>query len=185
MNEQEIWAPVALENFKCSYEVSTTGKVRSIERYRYFKDNQRVKLKSVLLKAAMSEKGYHQVILRNSPHNRTIKIHQLVALTFVPNPDSKPFVNHKDGNKLNNCVENLEWVTHSENMLHCYWVTKRMKQSNPARPINQFDAGGNVVKTWPSMQHIRRELGYTLSPIRHCLLGAQKTSRGYAWKYAD
>lgn len=181
----EIWKPVNLEHFIDSYEVSSIGNVRSVERKRRFKPNQIIIRKSVLLKQGRSEKGYPQVVLRNSPHNRSIKVHQLVALTFIENPDNKPFVNHKDGNKENNHVDNLEWVTHSENMLHCYWVTKNMHQSTKARLINQLNLEGRIIQTWPSMQHIRRELGFKLTPIRNCLLGAQKTSKGYVWKYAD
>lgn len=64
--------------------------------------------------------GYIQADLTYNREQKTNRIHRLVALTFIPNPDSKPAVNHKDGDKNNNCLENLEWVTNKENTTHAY-----------------------------------------------------------------
>lgn len=64
--------------------------------------------------------GYYQIILRKNKKEKHVRIHRLVALTFIPNPDNLPQVNHIDGNKLNNNVENLEWCTNSENTQHGY-----------------------------------------------------------------
>ncbi|MAO65071.1 MAG: hypothetical protein CL666_08725 [Balneola sp.] len=107
--EQEIWKPV--KGFEYFYEISNYGRVRS---YR---------VNNLPLKRAKKPK-----ILKGSvgPHYRGVAfgrgnyftVHTLVAKHFIPNPDNKPEVNHKDGNKLNNFYKNLEWATHQENMLH-------------------------------------------------------------------
>ena len=64
--------------------------------------------------------GYYQIVLRKNKKRKYVRIHRLVALTFIPNPDNLPQVNHKDGNKLNNNIDNLEWCTNSENTQHGY-----------------------------------------------------------------
>lgn len=94
--------------FKDDYQVSNLGKVRSF------------KCGKVTLLKSHDFGGYLCVELKNGDTEKNFKIHRLVAQAFVPNPDNKPFVNHIDGNKQNNCAENLEWVTHAENCQHAY-----------------------------------------------------------------
>lgn len=96
-----------LEEYE-NYEVSNLGRVRS---------NQ--KQKSVILKQAL-KRGYFCVALYNEKGKIQIGVHRLVAMAFIPNPENKPQVNHKDGDKSNNNANNLEWVTTSENALHAY-----------------------------------------------------------------
>lgn len=96
--------PLTLENFEGLYFISDDGKVRNHKKE---------------LKGYINNGGYHCIDLYdlNSKRHKFL-IHRLVAITFIPNPDDKPYVNHIDGNKLNNKVDNLEWVTNSENILH-------------------------------------------------------------------
>jgi len=102
LSELEIWKTI--EDFP-GYEVSTLGRVRNKESRR-------------LLKGALHHSGYWQYCLRKEGNTKTIFIHRLVAKAFIPNPHYKPQVNHIDGNKLNNKVSNLEWVTNQENHDH-------------------------------------------------------------------
>jgi hypothetical protein len=102
--------------YESSYEVSTLGNVRSIDR---ISGNRRGVIKSKLLKSYINKRGYLEVRLyKNSKHIFKI-IHRLIAKAFLPN-ENKPQVNHIDGNKLNNRVDNLQWVDNSENQLHAY-----------------------------------------------------------------
>ena len=107
MNTQEIWKPVAECNGE--YYVSSWGRVKSLK---FGKER--------ILKPGSSQ-GYLSVII--SKTNEKVKcktIHKLVALAFISNPENKPSVNHKDGNKLNNHIDNLEWNTYKENIQHAW-----------------------------------------------------------------
>lgn len=99
------WLPV--KKFEGFYSISDTGLVMS-ER------------SGKLLKPSISNVGYYRIMLSLAGATLRTHIHRLVAEAFIPNPDRKPCVNHKDANKLNNNVENLEWVTYRENTMHAY-----------------------------------------------------------------
>lgn len=100
---EEIWKPI--EELFGLYEVSNTGLIRKIKT-------------SKLMKPKLNFKGYQRIVFIIKGKRFTKRVHRLVAMAFIPNPNNLPQVNHKDGNKLNNCVNNLEWVTNEQNMKH-------------------------------------------------------------------
>ena len=104
--QQEIWKAIAECNGE--YYVSNYGQVKS---YKFGRE--------VILKH-WNVQGYLFIQLAKNNKKKSMSIHRLVAKAFIPNPYNKLTVNHKDGNKLNNCVDNLEWMTHSENMKHAW-----------------------------------------------------------------
>ena len=119
----EIWHPCS--GFETHYEVSNFGNVRSIERMVLNRlHNGLRRSPSKLLKQGKSKSGYLIVSLCVDGIKINHNVHRLVARAFIPNESNKPQVNHKDGSKHNNCVDNLEWVTVSENGLHAYRVLK-------------------------------------------------------------
>ena len=101
----ELWRDI--ENYEGLYKVSNFGRVKSFHFGR-----------EKLLKAGVSNTGYVNVSLTKNKTKKNFNVHVLVAKAFIPNPDGKREVNHIDGDKLNNCVDNLEWVTGSENTRH-------------------------------------------------------------------
>jgi hypothetical protein len=117
--EQEIenWKPII--GYEELYEVSSWGRVRSLPTYvnhHYGKRLRKSKIKTV----AIYTTGYYTTNLWKDNKLRVIKVHREMAKVFIPNPENKRTVNHKDGNKLNNHISNLEWNTHKENCQHAF-----------------------------------------------------------------
>jgi len=100
---EEVWKNLGFLGFS-NYEVSNTGKVRTIKTHLYHQGKE--------------QQQYYRIQLSQNGIVKKFMIHRLVALAFVSNPDNKPQVDHIDGNKHNNCVDNLRWVTSSENHLN-------------------------------------------------------------------
>lgn len=102
------------------YEISREGILRSKDRLVTHKNGRQFNLKSKQITYKLPKgASYYQVHLYQNGSSKLFRIHQLVALTWLPNPNNYPIVNHKDGNKLNNHADNLEWMTQSQNIRHC------------------------------------------------------------------
>lgn len=112
------WAPIS--GYEGIYEVSDDGEVRSLDRSYTGKDGRSVPYKGRLINPGIGANGYKVVSLWKNGKGKTTYVHRLVAETFIPNPERKKTVNHKDGNRTNNNVSNLEWATYAENNLHEY-----------------------------------------------------------------
>ena len=154
------------------YKVTSDGRV-----YHYYKHREPKELTY-----GESFDGYIQVRLwdRNLGKMKYWRVHRLVATTFIPNPDNLPEVNHKDGNKQNNNVENLEWCTHSENIKHAYDIG--LLQSSNVRRVKSIDKEGNE-REFESIAECGRQLGICASNINTCCQGYRKTARGYRFEY--
>lgn len=162
---QEIWKDI--KGYENLYQVSNLGRVKS---------------KRKILKAINGE--YLKVGLSKNGKQNTLYIHRLVAKTFISNFENKPQVNHKDENKHNNCVENLEWVTFKENM---NYGTKQDRESLLKTRYNvlQYDLNGNFIRKWNNLREITKNTKYKKSNIQYCCKGKQKTAYGYIWKYCQ
>lgn len=110
--------------FEDDYEISSTGTVRSKDRVRKYYNSSRGKFYTMNLRGrvrtpSITFDGYEEVhLMKGKDINYYARVHRLVAEAFIPNPENKPFINHRDGNKRNNCVDNLEWCTAQENTRH-------------------------------------------------------------------
>lgn len=167
----EQWKDVVgYENY---YEVSSLGRVRSKERILPHNINSGLyKKKPRILSLRVARRGYKIVWFCVDGVRKAYPVHRLVAIAFLPNPDNKPQVNHKDGNKLNNEVSNLEWVTAKENVDHA--VRTGLIKSGSASPMS--------VLTEPIVKEIKIKLnnGDTQQSVVNWLLDTYniKVSRG-------
>ena len=138
-----------------------------------------------------SNKGhpYKSVALSKDGKTKTFRVHRLVAKTFIPNPHNKPQVNHKDGNKLNNEVSNLEWCTSKENNHHAYKkkLSDRMFLSklnkSRARMVSCYDLDGNLIEVFKNTNEASEKTGTCQRNIVHCCNKAKyrKTANGFRW----
>ncbi len=117
---EEQWLPIT--GYEGLYEVSSNGRVKSLNRLIDYKDCNTIRVhKGKLIKRYINTHGYIQYYLRNNKKgNKHMSEHRLVAIAFIPNPEHKLYVNHKNGIKTDNRVKNLEWCTSSENNKHAY-----------------------------------------------------------------
>ena len=111
---EEIWKPI--EGYEGLYEVSNTGQVRSLDRYIKTCYEAYKLQKGKILNPGKNTNGYLQVVLHCNGKCKTINVHKLVAQAFIPNTDNLPMINHKDEDKTNNNVDNLEWCTSKYNI---------------------------------------------------------------------
>jgi hypothetical protein len=100
------------------YAATADGRIRSLDRTRRYKGSSICAVRGRWLKPATDRKGYRVVVLQKHGKGFAVRVHRAVALAWIPNPENKPCINHKDGVKANNAITNLEWCTVSENALH-------------------------------------------------------------------
>lgn len=155
-----------------NYEISSYGNVRNK------KTNRQLKPQSY------GATGYKQVSLKIIESDTFQKryIHRLVAQAFIPNSENKREVNHIDGDKLNNVLSNLEWVTSSENQI------KRHQQGNiqtSNRKVGRFDVDGNLLEEYESIISAAKAMGVKRNAIDCALRKKHKTSCGFIWEFID
>ena len=127
--------------------------------------------------------GYERVGLCANGKQRYFLVHRIVAETFLKNPDGKPFINHKDENKSNNDVSNLEWCTTAENNQYGTRLA-RISASNKKK-IKQIDCSGNVVRIWDSQTDAANALNLEIKNINACLKNRRKHCGGYEWRFVN
>lgn len=139
MSEIEVWKDI--KNFP-NYQVSNYGKIKSKERITNvgIKNIKQIKRKEKILKPLKITKGYLGIRLYNEKvKGKTFKIHRLVAETFIPNPNNYKQINHIDGNKENNCVENLEWCDRSYNIRHALEIGLKVTIKDLVNEIDRLN----------------------------------------------
>lgn len=177
----EMWKDIP--GFEGLYQVSSLGRIRRNGKFKTLRPDRR---------------GYLTVWLCKNSVQKNHKVHRLVASVFIPNPESKRTVNHIDGNKQNNRVENLEWATHSENITHANstglrTVTdaqrkaasmngkKTCDQNRPRKAV--FCIKDGIRHEFESAHAGARFVSGVASPIVACCKGKKKTYKGYEWGY--
>lgn len=170
------------------YQISNFGRIRSL----YVMRNNKKIYRIHYLKWTLNKKGYCQTRLCiDGKMTGILRAHRAVAIAFLPNPNNLPQVNHKDGNKLNNNVNNLEWCTNKENAIHSKEhklnsaLLSRGKNYN-AKPVLQYDIAGNFISEFLCMLDAAEACGLKgAKRIKDACLDWNKTSGGYKWKFKN
>lgn len=174
----EVWKKI--DGTGGMMEVSSLGRIRSL-----------LRTDKTILKYQHDSKGYQRVRVTVQREKMTFKVHREVAKAFIPNPDNKPQVNHIDGNKDNNAVDNLEWVTNQENAQHAFstglfdTVVAGAKRSNEARkrPVAGFDPQTGKRFDFESVSEAERFFGSR--HISAVLKGRRRHVNGWTFAYID
>lgn len=139
------------------------------------------------LSLVVDHTGYHIVSLI-SDEGRKVKVlvHRLVALHFIPNPEDKPQVNHKDGVKTNNCVSNLEWNTPLENTRHAILTgLKDVRQQSQWKPVQKLDLEtGEVLEEFESLASACKATGAKQPNVTKVCRGLRNSASGFGWRYS-
>lgn len=166
----EEWRDVV--GFEGLYQVSNIGNVRNIKT-----NKERAK--------QTTPEGYKFVILHDAKRGisaRTKGVHRLVAEAFIPNPDNKPCVNHKDESHDNNVVDNLEWVTYQENNLYGTRLQRAAEsERDSAKEVHRYTLDGEYIDSFRSAVEASRQLGIPFANIYRCCNGERKTANGFKW----
>ena len=193
---EEIWKDI--EGYEGLYQVSNLGRVRSLDR-KSRNRNGEILLKGKVLKCYTSSHGYPTATLSKNGIRKKIAVHILVGKAFIPNNENKPEINHIDGNKSNNVVTNLEWVTYSENLIHAWrtGLTKntekrkqralknleiiRSKPSKKRKKVYCYETN----KTYSCLDEAHKDTTVAKIDISRVARGIYKQAKGFHFKYIE
>lgn len=174
MISEEVWKDI--KDYEGFYQVSNLGNVRTKDRYISNGNGIQFK-KSKMLKPIKMKNGYLKVSLSKNGKVKQTYIHRLVAQSFLPNKNNYDCINHKDENKVNNIVSNLEWCNHTYNNRYSDIL------SRPRKKVSQYDINGNYIKTYKSVCDAQRETKIPQGEISRVARKERKQCHGYVWIY--
>lgn len=174
--EQETWKDVI--GYEGLYQVSSFGRIKSLARKQWngkvwFWAEERILVQSFC-------KDYAKINLYKNHKSYTYRVHNLVAIAFITNPNNYPCVNHKDENKRNNRADNLEHCTYKYNSN--YGTIKERRSDSSSIPIVQKTPDGETINVYKSRREAQRETGVHNVHISACVHGKQKSAGGYIWE---
>lgn len=180
MINPEIWKDI--KGYEGLYQISSRGRVRSLDR-----DIEQIsrggnpykrRMKGMLIKPGILNSGYEVVWLQKEGISEALTVHRLVAKAFIPNPNDKNDVNHLDGDKTNNELSNLEWVTRSENIKHSHRIIGRKSNGRKIKCIETGEIFNSIVEASGKTKIHRGN-------ISHVLNGRNKKAGGFTWIYLE
>jgi hypothetical protein len=188
-----------ISGYEDYYEIDINGNVYSVERFVKKWDGLR-KIERCFKKQSLCNSGYLRVNLSKNGSNKKHLVHRLVAIEFIENPFNKSYVNHKDGNKLNNNASNLEWVTKSENTIHAInvlnkkigfksikgeaWYKTKNKPNPAKKSVLMLDKENNFIKEFDSLTEAGLFLNKHPAQIMNYIQG-KRNNKQYNFKYKN
>lgn len=179
----EVWKPI--EGYEGIYEVSSLGRVRSLERTLIDNKGRRHPVPSRILKPK-NDRGYCKVFLCDLNKRKECFVHRLVAQAFLPNPNNYPVINHKDENPHNNHVDNIEWCTISYNTRYGTGMARHIEHTVfRVKAVEQLDLQGNHIAFFESISEAARATNCHKAVISKVCKGQAQTSGGYKWRFKE
>ena len=175
----ELWKDIP--GFEGLYKANVYGQIKSL-------------YTNKILKSNLCNNGYWGLTLCKNKIKKRYNVHRLVALTFIDNPNNYPIVNHIDGNKQNNNVNNLEWCTQKHNVKESFKlglskspnINKNGKLNHKSKLIAQIDKKTNkIINHYYGAYEVERKTGICASYVWRCCHGKLKSAKGYKWKYIE
>ena len=164
-----------IKGYEGYYQVSNLGRVKSLNYNKTGKEG--------IMKSHDNGYGYLEVQLSKDGKVKHCRVNRLVAQAFLPNPDNLPEVNHKDEDKTNNCVENLEWCSKLYNIN--YGTGSKRSAEKRSKSVFSVDKESGLIMWWQSANEAGRVLGINQGHITMCCQGKLKSAGGHIWFYAD
>lgn len=183
----EIWKDV--KGTDSNYQISNEGRVKSIDRVIQTSNNSR-HYETHMLKPYLNTAGYWMVTIKINGEWKKCRVHRLLAEAWIPNPDNKPCIDHINGNRSDNRIENLRWCTYKENsnfaIAHDRLVESHSNQTNEQlmKTVQQFTLEGELVAEYKSSKEAADAVGCTRNAITKACRNNEKV-KGYVWKYKE
>ena len=182
---QTKWKDIV--GYENEYQINQFGEIRTL------KDSPKLKKYDVLKPQISKRNGYVYQMLYKNGKEKLLRVHRLVAMAFLPNPNNLPQVNHKDGNKQNNSVDNLEWCEQSDNMKHAYKNGLQIPSENQRKAIINTNKlkqkkvcqikDGEIINTFSGISEASRQTKISISCISRCCNLKRKSTNGYEWRF--
>ena len=185
--KNEIWKDVV--GFEGIYQVSNEQRIKRISLSK-ITNNVKVDYQERIVKTRLNKKGYVILNLCKNNEKFSTSLHRIIAKSFIPNLDNKSQVNHKNGIRHDNRIENLEWATASENILHSYKVLNKKHNSlgkfnRCGKKVAYYDLSGNIKGTFLSNMEAERKLGIKNTNISAVCNGKKEKTNGYKFRYFE
>lgn len=175
-----VWTDV--KGYEGLYEINNFGEIKSLGRVVQYSDGRLRRCDGKIMKQHVNAQGYMSVRLTNEDKESKLElVHRLVLSSFEENIDDELVVNHIDGNKINNNLDNLEWTTYSENNQHAYDMDLKKNK----RKVVMYDLKGNILKTFDSIHSAERETGISYKNIQSVCKNRRIVAGGYKWSYIE
>jgi hypothetical protein len=200
--EKEIWRNTDLEDlpneewrdidgFDGFYQCSNLGRIKRCKRRRSIHGIVQIIEKPYIMRQTIRDDGYLAITIQYFGKRELFLVHRVICSTFIDNKVNHKEVNHKDGNKANNHIHNLEWVTHSENIKHSYSKLGRIssfsgkigKLNYNSIPVIKKTKNGIFVERYDSARSAYRETNIDYGHISACCSGKRKSAGGFIWEY--
>ena len=178
----EIWKDI--EGYNGLYQISTLGRIKSLDR-KVFNNGTFQLIKGKILNPCNNGNNYLYINLCKNSEIKRVAIHRLVAQAFIDNQNNFTQVNHKDENKINNCVDNLEWCSPKYNANYGT-RNKRMKDNiikKYSKKVIQYDLDGNFIREFNSIEDTAKHFNVTSQSINRCCKGKLKRCKNYIFKF--